>query len=299
MKSYFWIVIALTASLMFGCNGDKIEQLENQNKALSAQRSTQDSLLNDFIATFNQIESNLDLIKEKQSLISVQSGDAELASSSRERIIEDVQMINELLAQNENMIQELTAKSEGDALKMKELNRLVSRLRRQMTSRDEEIVSLKEELTGLNFTVESLGGRLDSMQMQNFELARVTDEQSRQIQQRDTMLSSQAATITNQEDKLNTAYYIVGTAKDLKNANILAGSKKLSKDLDLSLFTQVDIRETNSVPLDSKKAKIVSIHPEGSYTLANAEESKMLEKLEITDPDKFWRTSRYLVVVTN
>ncbi|MEO1451497.1 MAG: hypothetical protein AAFV07_18340, partial [Bacteroidota bacterium] len=242
MKSYYWITLALAASLLFGCNGDKIKQLEQQNQALSAQRSTQDSLLNDFIATFNQIESNLDLIKEKQSLISVQSGDAELASSSRERIIEDVQLINELLAQNDAMIQELTAKSEGDALKMKELNRLVSRLRRQMTTRDEEIVTLKDDLASMNFTVESLSGRLDSMRMQNFELARVTEEQGRQIVSRDSQLTSQADMITEQENKINTAYYIVGSAKELKSANILAGSKKINKELDLSLFTQIDIR---------------------------------------------------------
>ena len=48
------------------------------------------------------------------------------------------------------------------------------------------------------------------------------------------------------------------------------------------------------IPLEMKKAKILTNHPEGSYSLVKND--KGLLTLVISDPQNFWSLSKYLVV---
>jgi hypothetical protein len=53
--------------------------------------------------------------------------------------------------------------------------------------------------------------------------------------------------------------------------------------------------KVNTIPIDSKDAKIITSHPSDSYTL-NKEKDKVVS-LQITNAEKFWSASKYLVVV--
>jgi hypothetical protein len=50
------------------------------------------------------------------------------------------------------------------------------------------------------------------------------------------------------------------------------------------------------VPLFAKKAKLVTTHPNESYNLVKNQEG-VVEKIDITDPEKFWSASKYLVII--
>ena len=60
------MIILVSTTVLFGCNADKLKQLEQRNSELTVQGQLQDSLLNDFVGTFNQFEENLEMIKEKE-----------------------------------------------------------------------------------------------------------------------------------------------------------------------------------------------------------------------------------------
>ncbi|MDX1908820.1 MAG: hypothetical protein SF053_17420 [Bacteroidia bacterium] len=297
----FFLAIAVIASV--GCNGDKIKQLEQQNADLSSQRRVQDSLLNDFVSTFNAFQENLDMIKEKQGIVSQSSADPEAATSSKDMIIQDIQLINNLLDENKRIIDELNSKADASSAKNNELSRLVTNLKSQLNARNAEVEQLKQQLVQLNFDVQTLNVRVDSLTKENMTLALRGEEQGRKIADQENTINTQASTIKAQEDEMNTAFYIVGTQKELKTLGVLTGSggfvglgktKTLPTNVDESKFTRIDIRQTSSIPVEAKKAQIITSHPAGTYTLV--EEGKTVASVSITDKT-FWKNSRYLVVV--
>ena len=66
-------------------------------------------------------------------------------------------------------------------------------------------------------------------------------------------------------------------------------------DFNKDYFTQIDIRTDKEIKLFSKSAKLLTTHPEGSYTLAKDAKGQYI--LKITNPNEFWSVSRYLVVL--
>ena len=106
---------------------------------------------------------------------------------------------------------------------------------------------------------------------------------------------NEALQLTNQ---LNECYYVVGSKKELKEHNIIKGgflrkTKLMQDDFEQGYFTKADKRELNKLNLHSKKAKVMSNHPKGSYSLVDEGGIKMLV---IEDAAKFWSLSNYLVV---
>lgn len=102
-----------------------------------------------------------------------------------------------------------------------------------------------------------------------------------------------------QDKELNTRYYVAASKKELSEKGLLKGGflkkKKVNNAaLDKGLFKSVDMRHFKTLKLDSKKAKVVSGNPEGSYTIEqNADGTSTLT---IVDPAKFWNASPYLVI---
>ena len=58
---------------------------------------------------------------------------------------------------------------------------------------------------------------------------------------------------------------------------------------------KIDIRVTKEIKLYSKSVKLLTTHPSGSYQLVTDENKQYV--LQITTPQLFWSTSKYLVVL--
>ncbi|MEL7341005.1 MAG: hypothetical protein AAGM67_10995, partial [Bacteroidota bacterium] len=215
------LALIIAATTLVACNGDKLAELEKRNKALNEQTALQDSLLNDFMTSFNTFEDNLTMIKEKENLIAMETADQELAPDQKERILTDIQMINDLLDQNRDLIAELTQKVEGNDGKIREFGRMVSRLKGDLESRDQEINTMKEELVALNFEKEALHLKVDTLQINNERLVALSTDQAQTIEQKEEVLAQQVDEINQQTARLNRAFYVVGTEKELKEMNVL------------------------------------------------------------------------------
>ena len=290
------LIPAMAVLVLFGCNQKKLEELQRKNQELSAQNQLQDSLVNDFVATFNLFEKNLETIKEKENLVAMNSEDPELRKENKDKILEDMQMINDLLDQNRTLIDELTAKVEKAEGSNRQFRATIGRLKKQLAERDTEVGNLKEELATLNFTVEGLNTRLDTLRQVADNLSQTNEMQTARIALQEEEINEHVEKINNQTDALNTAYFVKGSTKELKAAQVL-DRKSLNKDFDERVFTQIDITQVNSIPLNVKKAKLLTAHPSDSYVLNS--EGNELASLEITNPEKFWKASKYLVVVTD
>jgi predicted nuclease with TOPRIM domain len=285
MKKLIFLLLFLP--FFVACNsGDKakLEQLQKENQQLLGEQNKKDSTINDFLESINSIEENLSTVKAKENLISESTkNNNEIKIDTREKINQDIQEINNLMEKNKKLISSLRGKLKKSELKIAELQVLIENMTKQLADRDAEISTLKEELVKLNFAIEVLNKKVDSVSV---------DNQNKNV------------VINKQTEDLNTAYYVLGTSKELKEHNVitkeggfigLGKTKKLKGDFDQNYFTKVDISKINSININSKKAKVLTSHPAGSYKLEK--EGKVFTKLVITNSAEFWKASKYLVIV--
>lgn len=284
MKTKQWIIIlALLLPLAWGCKQKEIKGLQDENSRLLAETLKKDSTINLLFQSFNEIEENLEMIKAKQAVISQDTkGNPELSGNTRDRINDDIQVINELMIANKKKIAQLNKKLKDANLKMDEFQKTIDRMTKQIEEKENEINTLKENLVKMNFKVEELNARVDTLTASG--------------KHKDEVIESKIS-------ELNTAYYVFGTTKELKEKGIITKTggfigigrdKKLIDNFNKTYFTRIDITKVLEIPLNCKKAKLITSHPSDSYKFEGKE--KAVEKLLISDPAKFWEASKYMVI---
>ncbi|MBL8001103.1 MAG: hypothetical protein JNL05_03995 [Flavobacteriales bacterium] len=273
---------ALAATLfVWSCKEDptqseQYKQLEETNQSISAESGMKDSTINNMFGAFNRISENLRAIREKQGLLVKGDGGVESGADMETRIISDLGAIDSLLAENKKLIARMRKDAKAQGGKIAELQKTIDELERTIGERDAEISTLKEQLASTNASLASM------IQM---------------YQDKDQLA-------TMQRSELNTAWYCVGTKKELTENGVLTkeggfiGIGKVQKlnteSMNKDYFKQVDITQVMEVPINGKKAKVVTSHPAGSYKFEGA-----VDKLVITDATKFWSVSKYLVVMVD
>lgn len=246
-----------------------------------------DSVMNDMENTFNEIESNLKFIKEKRNKISMIQSEG--GKNRKQLIVEDVKLMDTMLEESEKKIAELEGKLKKSGLNLKSYEKRLKNLTAIVESQNLEIADLKKLVESKNITLAELDAKIQNM---NNDMQR----------QSDTIVYKQKQ-IVDKTDKLNTAHFALGTFKELKKEGIVnregailgvGGSKAIQGNFDPKYFTEVDIRKTKTIPLNAKKAIVISEHPTNSYKLV--EENGQIAYLEIENPEEFWRISKYAVI---
>ena len=102
-------------------------------------------------------------------------------------------------------------------------------------------------------------------------------------------------TIAEQDKEMHMVYYVFGNKSELKAQNVLTKGEVLRGNYNKNFFTKADSRHLHEIPLYSKKAKLLTPHPTSSYRLEKVGKKDLT--LKITDPEQFWHTSRYLVIL--
>lgn len=278
-----WIFL-LPLALLAGCKGGstpEVENLKSENERLRAESMTKDSTLNSVFASYNEIEGNLALIKEKEKLIR-KAGSGDLSDDSRQRITEDLTLIAELMEKNKQTIASLKKKLKSSDAKIAEFEKTIETLTKTIEEKDAEILALTNQLASMDAELKTLTGQIKVISGD---------------------LASKDQTISKQDLELNKAYYVVGTEKELRANGIITReggfvgigkSRTLSKDFNAQYFNEIDIRKVKSIPVNAKSAKIITVHPTNSYNLVG---DKSVERIEIIDHNGFWRTSKHLVIV--
>lgn len=279
------LLFAMLAVFACGCNdkkgsgdgdsdlSDSIEALVRENEQL---RDEQDELL----STINEIEDGFREINEAQGNLTIaRRGEG---ANSRERIKEDMKFIQETMAQNAELIEKLRARLRESGRQNEQLQHTIENLMAQMEAKNAEIEQLRAELERKNIHIAQLDQQVADL-----------NEDINNLQQQS---QQQGQTISQQDHQLNRAWYCAGSKRELKDHNILKSGKVLQGSFDASYFTEVDIRQMRGLNLNTRHAEILTSHPEGSYSLERDE--NRLYQLRIIDQDRFWSTSKYLVIQT-
>lgn len=269
--------LACALLLLTACNKNSQEDQERQNEltelqTLRAQVAEQDSLINQVIQNFAQIQ-------QLEGMISLDSN-SEVPQSQRAKIEDNMRLINEKLEQNRQTIEQLNKKLSQSGAANSSLQRTIKTLQDQLNTKNAEILDLTEELKRKNYAI----GVLDSM---------VTGL-SNNVEDLSKTSAAQQAELERQDAALNTVRYCIGTSRDLKDMNILRNGEVVTEGYQSDYFTQIDLRRVTSIPVYAKKAELKTKHPKSSYRFVKGED-KMLT-LEITNPQEFWSLSKILVV---
>jgi len=273
----------LAYSLYKRDHNNQLAMMEDQKISFTQQLTERDSTLNDWLTTFDEIENNLRMIKEKEKIITVNSSGAEVSKDKRNQIMEDIKSINTLLDENRKKISQLNTQLKKSGNTIAGLQTRITDLEASMQQYENDLTLLKASLDNKNFEIGQLSEKVVALN--------------------DT-LTIKEERISTQIDKLHQAFLISGTYKDLKEKGLLSkeggfiglGRKEsLLEDFSDSLFQEIDITETTTIPVNSKNAKLVTEHPSGSYELVK-ENEKLISYISIKNPEEFWKISKYAVV---
>ena len=150
-----------------------------------------------------------------------------------------------------------------------------------MEVKDQQLQTLRAELEQKDIHIAELDEKVADL---NTNVSNLKEENTQK-----------AETISTQDKALHSAWFVFGTKKELKEQNILSDGEVLRSNFNKEYFTKIDIRIDKEIKLYSKSAEVLTSHPASSYTLQRDANKQYV--LRITNPDAFWSTSKYLVIL--
>lgn len=286
MKALF-SVLFVSILIFSSCNfkSSDYKALQEQNDSLMRAKQQMQDEIDEYFSAMNQIEQNIEKIKETQGVLQTQPESGELDADTRTKINEDLLYLNEMLQTNKDELSRLKSKLKKSALKSEELERSIERLTKALEEQSSKVAILQAELAARDSLIADLGTTVSTLgkDVENLK----TDNETKQSR------------LNEQEETIHTAWYVFGTRKELKEQKIItsdgifSAKRILQSDFNKNYFVRIDARKTKSIPLYSTRAKILTSHPKSSYTLEKENDNFVLL---ITDTKDFWSVSKYLVI---
>ena len=276
-------VLVVMLALMCSCDFETqaYKNLRMQKDSIQALQQSRLLELENYLDLINEVDSGFEAIRESQNILTFASYDNENPSENmRQKVADNLYMINNLLAENQSKIAELEEKLQSSDLKSTKLQRMVNKLTADLKKKNAEVVELRELLVSKNYQIDSLMVIFRMAQDRETALIAKTNEQ-------DSIMSVQDA-------QLHRAYFFVGNRKALRANDI--NVKDRDAGYRTELFTPVDVRVFDRLETGAKSAKILTKHPESSYELQRQSDKTYV--LIIKNAADFWSASRYLIVQT-
>lgn len=256
------------------------ETLQLTQSELAQAVADQDSLL----SLMNDIAAGMNQIKELEHILSSSAINNE-TPDRRQEIKDDIAAIQKELEARRDRLDALERNLKKSQNENSTLRKSIETLRAQIDDQNNTITSLRSSLAAANDHIEVLTRDVDSL---NSTVA-IVNQARQEVEDQNQNLSNELAT----------CYYALGSKKELKEHNLietgfLRKTKVMPSDFESSYFTRADKRTLSLLPLHSTKAKIITNQPADSYTIES--DAKGMKSLRITNADRFWAVSNYLIV---
>jgi chromosome segregation ATPase len=279
------VLFFVCATMLVACDnfGKRQKNLQAQNDSLQSELAQKNAELEEMMETFNIVQEGFRLISEAEGRVRAQR---EGTTSSIDQVKEDMAFIAQTMKQNKEKIAELQKKLNNNTNASAQMKKSLDNLTAQLVEKSQELATLQAELAAKDIHIAELDETIAYL-LTDVALLRADSVAKERI-------------LDAQDKALNTAWFVYGTKKELKEQNILEdkllGKDEVLQSLDFNkdYFTQIDIRKDTEFKLYSKSAKLLTTHPNGSYEWTKDEKEQYI--LRVTNPTDFWSVSRYMVI---
>ena len=234
-----------------------MERIVTTNNLANEPEDKKNQMKNDILLIKNSVQERLNRLAELEEQLTRKEAIEKFNESERKELLDKIEILKTQLAQQQEMINTLTAKLEAANITIKNLNEKVDSLKTENTVMSNESKKAKEEAAKAKEEMERLNNELNECFYAVGSKKELKDH------------------------KIIESGFLRKT-KVMQNSNIM-----------YSYFTKADKRTLNEVNLHSKKAKVLTNHDKRSYSLENV---GGIMVLKIYDQDLFWQTTNYLVV---
>ena len=278
------VILGIGASMFFlgSCveSSQKYKSLQARLDSLSTVHIMQNSEMESMLADLNDISAGMQSLRDAERLLTLETINENKANSKSKQQLnqlkKDVQAITEAIASYKEQISKLEGKNKSQSAEFK---RLIAGLNAELDQRTQKLNEITKQLAVKTEKVANLTENVEALDKAN---------------------KSQQMTINEQDMAIHQGHYLIGNRKELKEAEVISRQgifcpPIVSSQAQKANFTDLDIREMKVIPLNSKKAKLLSVHPADSYTLETGEDGNMT--LKINDENNFWKQTKYLVVM--
>jgi putative lipoprotein len=250
-------------------------------------------------ASIDEISANLDSISTREAMLCRITEHADKKS----KIILQIKGLGNLLTEKQNQIDKLLServkKVDASAVSnptIDNLYKMIEFLSSQLKEKGYRVNQLEQVANRKDVTVDQLkyivmnqANSVDAMRYR-FNMATLEKEYA--------LLKAKENQRIKEEKELNKVYYIIANKETLKEKGLLKVSffsKKVNNNnVVKELFTEANSKDLKTLNINSSSPKLLSQNPEGSYTLTENEDGTTT--LTITNTDKFWNVSRYLII---
>ena len=221
-------------------NSDEYKRLQSERDSLMQISTASNAELQETMAIINDVESNFAQIRDAENYLTIQSKEkGSLSDDKRTLIKENIEMINDIIKKNKEEIAKLNKRINSSKGETSKLKATIERLNKELNERATAITALQEELqkrdaqiAELETSLQVLSENVDGLMVKSVE---------------------QASKIKEQDQEINTAYYMFGTKNELKKANVISGSTVKSDGVNKDKFIKVDVRDSHTIVYNNLK----------------------------------------------
>lgn len=291
MKTFTFLLVSLFSIAFLGScveNSQKYKSLLSKVDSLQTVSNGQNEEMEKLLADLNDVSAGMQSIREAEHILAMETQSDSKSNKSKAQITalrNDVKALSDAIDGYKTQIAKLESSNKRQSAEFK---KLIAGLNEELAIRNQKINEISQQLAAKE---KELGIKVQQI----VELNQNVDN----LQQEST---TQKEMIAQQDESLNTVHYLLGSRKSLKEANVITRQgifcpPIVSSQAQNAAFVNGDMREMTSIALNSKKAKILSIHPSDSYAVET--ESDGMQTLKISNPAAFWKQTKYLVVMIN
>ncbi len=275
------LFLAITA--LVACGGKEKTETDHSADAQRDSVITENERLNEFL---NIVASSMDSINGREQMIFVTREGVPL--SRKRQIRDNLRVFEYTLNEQRRRIAELEAKlGQRDDARSRQFRTIIAGLQQQIEEKEAMIAQLRSELDSKNADITTLKGHVSRL---NANVATLTEE--------NTAKTEDLRSANEEIAKMSMGYVLIGTKKQLSAMGVLKGGFLAKKKVDLSsvdnsMFRSVDTRQHTDFTIAGKDVKVLTAHPQSSYTLEVGSGSTTLH---VTNASAFWGASRYLII---
>lgn len=256
--------------------------------------SRENEAISQLTASIDEISDNLDLISSQEAILCKTTEHA----NKKSKIIQQIKGLGTLLAEKQKQIDKLlseknkqTEVSSDKSGTIEKLYKMIEFLASQLKEKGARMAELEAVANRKDVSVDQLkyivlnqSNSVDALRYK-FDMSVAEDNKPR-------------VKVVKHKEQPKEVFYIIADKQTLKDKGLLKTtlfSKKINNNnITEENFVKGNRNELTTLTIKSTSPKILSPNPESSYRLTTNEDGTTT--LTITNADKFWNVSRYLII---